>query len=93
MSHQLQHAAILVFVFVAVAMLVLTILGASAYRRDRRPFVLFIALAFGVFFVKSAILAVGYWQHLGAPELYELLGSLFDLIIAGLLIAPFLIRK
>lgn len=93
MSHALQHAAIVVFIFVAVAMLMLTVLGASAYRRDRRTFVLFISLAFAMFFVKSAILAVGFWFHYGAPELYELLGSLFDLVIAGLLIAPFLIRK
>lgn len=93
MSHALQHAAILVFIFVAVAMLILTLLGASAYRRDRRMFVLFIALAFAIFFVKSTILAVGFWFHLGAPELYELLGSLFDLVIAGLLMAPFLMRK
>ncbi len=93
MSHALQHAATLVFVFVAVAMLALTALGAAAYRRDRRSFVLFIALAFAAFFVKGTILAVGFWFHLGAPELYELLGSLFDLVIAGLLIAPFLMRK
>jgi hypothetical protein len=93
MSHALQHAAILVFAFVAVAMLILTILGTSAYRKDRRTFVLFVALAFAMFFVKSVILVVGFWFHLGAPELYELIGSLFDLAIAGLLLVPFLVRK
>lgn len=93
MSHALQHAAIVVFLFVAMAMLVLTVLGASAYRRDRRAFVLWVSIAFAVFFVKSAILVVGFWFHLGAPELYELLGSLFDLAIAALLLVPFLVRK
>jgi hypothetical protein len=93
MSHALQHAAIVVFLFVALAMLVLTVLGASAYRRDRRTFVLWVSIAFAAFFVKSAILVVGFWFHLGAPELYELLGSLFDLAIAALLLVPFLVRK
>jgi hypothetical protein len=93
MSHALQHAAVVVFAFVAMAMLVLTILGTAAYRKDRRAFVLFVSLAFAAFFVKSVILVFGFWFHLGAPELYELAGSLFDLVIAGLLIGPFLIRK
>jgi hypothetical protein len=93
MSHALQHAAVIVFAFVAVAMLVLTLLGTAAYRKDRRTFLLFVTLAFAVFLVKSAILVVGFWLHLGAPELYELVGSLFDLAIAGLLLGPFFIRK
>jgi hypothetical protein len=93
MSHALQHAAIVVFAFVAVAMLVLTILGTASYRKERRTFVLFVTMAFATFFVKSVILVIGFWWHLGAPELYELVGSLFDLAIAALLLGPFLVRK
>lgn len=93
MSHALQHAAIVVFGFVALAMAVLAVAGLAAYRRKPESFLLFITLAFFVFFLKSALLVVGFGFHLGAPELYELLGSLLDLVIAGLLLAPFFIRK
>lgn len=93
MSHDLQHAAIIVFVFVAVAMLVLTALALMAYRRGRDRHALFVTLAFAAFFVKSALLAFGFGYHLGPPELFELLGSLFDLGIAMLLLAPFLLRR
>jgi predicted small integral membrane protein len=92
-SHALQHAAVLVFAFVAVAMLVLSVLGAASYRRDRRRYTLYVTLAFVLFCVKSLILVVGFWYHLAAPELFELVGSLFDLAIAGLLLVPFLVRS
>lgn len=93
MSHALQHAAVLVFGFVAIAMLVLTTLGWNAYRHDKRTYALYVTLAFLLFFIKSVILVVGFWYHLGAAELYELVGSLFDLAIAALLLTPFLLRK
>ncbi|MHB1260136.1 MAG: hypothetical protein ACYC2H_00325 [Thermoplasmatota archaeon] len=93
MSHALQHAAVVVFAFVGLAMVMLAIVGAAAYRRKPESYLLFITLAFFVFFLKSTLLVVGFGFHLGAPELYELLGSLLDLVIAGLLLAPFFVRK
>lgn len=93
MSHALEHAAIVVAAFVALVMLALVVAAATAHVRDKRPFVLWIAAAFGVFALKNAGLVVALWLHVGPHELVELVAALMDLTVAGLLAAPFLVRR
>lgn len=93
MSHALEHAAILVAIFVALAMVGMFVTAASAYRRDRRPFILWISAAFGVFALKNIGLVIALWLHVGPHELVELIAALMDLVVAALLVAPLLIRR
>jgi hypothetical protein len=93
MSHALEHAAIVVAGFVAAAMALMLVAALSAYKRDRRPFVLWIAAAFGVFALKNLGLVTVLWIHFGPHELVELMAALMDLVVAALLVAPLVIRR
>lgn len=93
MSHALEHAAIVVAAFVAAVMVVMFIAATSAHKRDRRPFVLWISAAFGVFALKNIGLVVALWLHYGPHELVELVAALMDLVVAALLVAPLLLRR
>lgn len=92
-SHALEHAAIVVACFVALVMLGLFVLAVAAHRRDGRPAMPWIAGAFAVFAAKNIALAVALTVHFGPHELVELAASLLDLVVAGLLVAPFLVKR
>lgn len=77
---------------VALASLALTLLGALAYRRRRDRRLLFVTGAFGLFFAKSLFTAVELFTGTVGHEALEMVNAGFDLLILGLLIAPFLLR-
>ena len=91
--HPNQATAVALIVIVHVICLVLTVLAAAAWRRSGNRRLLLVAAAFLVFAIKSFVtaysLATGFLHH----EDLEGIGSLFDLVIVLLLVAPFLVRS
>lgn len=92
MAHPNETTAVAIIIVVAVVSLILTILAAAAWRRTGNRKLAFVTGAFAVFFLKSILTAysvsTGFIQH----EDLELIGSLGDLAVVLLLVAPFLAR-
>lgn len=82
-------------VSILVATLAFTMAGmafAAARKRGNRGLRL-VAISFAVFGVKNLFSAVNVSTHLVEHDMIELILSLFDLVILGLLFTPFLLRK
>lgn len=90
MAHPNETTAVAIIVVVAVVSLILTVLAASAWRRTGNRKLAFVTGAFAVFFAKSVLTAYSVQTGFIAHEELELIGSLGDLIVVVLLIAPFL---
>lgn len=90
MAHPNESTAVAIIVVVALVSLLLTLLAAAAWRRTGNRKLAFVTGAFAVFFAKSVLTA--YSVHTGfiAHEELELVGSLGDLLVVLLLVAPFL---
>jgi len=65
-------------------------LAFGAWRRTGNRKLGFVAAAFSVCVVKSALTAYSLWTGLIRHEDLELVGALLDVVIVVLLIAPFL---
>ena len=70
--------------------LVLTALAVGAWRRTGNRKLAFVAGAFGLFFAKSVFTAYSLWTGFLGHEDLELAGAMLDVVIVGLLVAPFL---
>ena len=90
MAHTNETTAVLLIAAVAVVSLLLTALAASAWRRTGNRKLAFVTSAFAVFFLKSVVTAYAVRTDAIHHEALELLGSLADLAIVLLLVAPFL---
>lgn len=77
---------------VAAAMVFLASMSLRAWMRSRNRILPFITAAFVVFAAKSLVTAYGLHTGTPAHEDLELVGTLLDLVIAALLVAPFLLR-
>jgi len=77
---------------VAGAMVFLGSMAIRAWRRSQNRILLFVAGAFGVFAIKELVTAYGLWKGVPGHEDLELLVTVMDVVIAGLLIAPFVFR-
>ena len=86
---ELEIAAAVVTVF----MLAVTILSARSYTRTKSKKVLIVTAAFGVFFVKGAILSYGLMQEEVDWEGLMLLTLLMDALVAVLLFIAIIARK
>lgn len=85
-----QATTIALIALAGLLSLVLAILAVGAWRRTGNRRLGFVAAAFFVFVVKSAVTAYSLWTGLIGHEDLELAGALLDLVVVGLLIAPFL---
>jgi hypothetical protein len=92
MAHPSEHLAIYVITAVGALALGLTVLAIRAWNRSRSPRMLYLAGAFSVLALKGLVTAGALWQHRIGHETLELLGSLFDLVVVLLLIAPVIHR-
>lgn len=89
MAHPNEVVGVGVIAAVAVVSLVLTLLAAAAWRRSGNPKLAFVTFAFLVFFVKSLVTAYSVETGFIGHEDLELFGSLADLAVVVLLVAPF----
>lgn len=85
-----QAGTIALIAFAGLLSLVLTALALGAWRRTGNRKLAFVAAAFGVFVVKSALTAYSLWTGLIDHEDLELAGAMLDVVVVVLLIAPFL---
>ncbi|HLF15980.1 MAG TPA: hypothetical protein VI796_00905 [Candidatus Thermoplasmatota archaeon] len=92
MVHLNETASVAAIALVALISLVLTILAHGAWRRTRNRKLAFVAAAFALFFVKSAITAYSLPTRFIHHEDLELVGAFLDLGVVALLAAPFLVR-
>lgn len=90
MAHPNETTAVAIIVVVAVVSLILTVLAASAWRRTGNRKLGFVTGAFAVFCAKSALTAYSVQTGFILHEELELVGSLGDLAVVLLLVAPFL---
>lgn len=68
-------------------------LALGALRRRGNRALAWVAAAFAVFAVKNVFSAVNVSTHVVEHDAIELVLSLFDLVILGLLFTPFILRK
>ena len=90
MAHPNPATAVGLIAAVAVVSLALTLLAVAARRRTGNRKLSFVVAAFAVFFLKSVVTAYSVATDAIHHEDLELLGSLGDLAIVLLLVAPFL---
>lgn len=91
-AHVAHPVATAVVSVSALAAAFLTVMAVMAWRRTRRSSLLFVATAFLLFTAKAAITMFALETDVIHHETLEMTGSVFDLAILGLLIAPFLRR-
>jgi 4-amino-4-deoxy-L-arabinose transferase-like glycosyltransferase len=89
MAHS-HLAAVLIIGAVALISLALSVLAALAWRRTQNRKLAFVTAAFLTFFAKSLITAYALWTEEVAHEHLEVVGSVLDLVVVGLLISPFI---
>ncbi len=89
MVHPNEATGLAVIALTAAVSLVLAVLAAGAWRRTSNRKLIPVMLAFWMFFVKSVLTAYGLHGDVIHHEDLELLGTLFDLAIVLLLMAPF----
>lgn len=78
---------------VAIASLVLMVLTWMAAQRTGHRKVRYVAAAFGVHFVKSAIVAFGLFTGSIGHEILEVVEAVFDALMIALLAIPFWARS
>lgn len=91
MAHS-HDTAIAIILVVAVVSLALCILAARAWRATANGKLAFVTAAFAAFVLKSLLTAYALHTDAIAHEDLEVVGSVLDLAIVLLLIAPFLVR-
>jgi hypothetical protein len=69
---------------VSVFALALTIIAVLAFRRSRDAHLIFLAVAFGVFFLKGLLLTVLFFTNAIGPAGFFLLSGFLDLAILAL---------
>lgn len=84
--------AILLIALTAAVSLGLMLLAAGAWHRTGNRKLGFVTAAFWLFFAKSALTAYSLATNAIGHEHLELVGSVLDLAIVFLLVAPFLRR-
>lgn len=92
MAHPSEVAATIVIAVVGVITLTLTVIAVRAQQRTGNPRLWFLVSAFGLFTIKSALVAWAVSMESIAHEHLELVSSLFDLAIVVLLFMPLLRR-
>jgi hypothetical protein len=86
-----DHATTIALIALAgLLSLVLAALAVGAWHRTGNRKLGFVAAAFWVFVVKSALTAYSLWTDFIGHEDLELAGAMLDVVIVVLLIAPFL---
>ena len=88
MSHH-EPTDVAIIAAVAALSLTLTFLAWAAWRRTGNSKLGFVTAAFFTFFVKTILTAYSVETNFIEHEHLELIGSLFDLLILLLLVAPF----
>lgn len=89
MAHPNETTGVAIIALVALASLLLTVLAAAAWRRTGNRKLAFVTAAFFVFFAKSVLTAYSVKTGFIGHEDLELLGSVADLGVVLLLVAPF----
>ncbi len=89
MAHPHEATGVAIIALVAALSLLLTFLAAAAWNRSGNRKLAFVMLAFLAFFLKSVLTAYSVETNVIQHEHLELVGSLFDLLILLLLVAPF----
>lgn len=87
-----HRTVILIISLTAAVSLGLMLLAARAWSRTGNRKLAFVTAAFWIFFAKSALTAYSLATGFLAHEHLELVGSVLDLAIVFLLVAPFLRR-
>lgn len=85
-----QATTIALIALAGLLSLVLAVLAIGAWRRTGNRRLGFVAAAFCVFVVKSAVTAYSIWTGFIRHEDLELAGALLDVVVVALLVAPFL---
>lgn len=89
MAHPNEMVGVAIISTVALISLVLTVLAGLAWRRSSNAKLGFVTAAFAIFFLKSAMTAYSIETGFLGHEDLELAGSLADLLVVLLLLAPF----
>lgn len=88
-AHPNELTGVAIIAVVALVSLLLTVLAAAAWRRTGNRKLGFVTTAFCVFFAKSVVTAYSVETGFIGHEDLELIGSLADLLVVLLLVAPF----
>ena len=89
MVHPNEAAGLALIGVTALVSLVLALLAAGAWKRTGNGKLVPVMLAFWIFFVKSVLTGYSLRSEFLHHEDLELVGSLLDLLIVLLLMAPF----
>lgn len=89
MAHPNEAAGLALIAVTALVSLVLALLAAGAWRRTGNRKLVPVMVAFWIFFVKSAVTGYSLKTDFLHHEDLELVGTLLDLLIVLLLMAPF----
>jgi hypothetical protein len=89
MAHPNETVGVAIIATVALVSLLLTALAGAAWRRTGNRKLAFVAAALLVFFAKSVLTAYSVRTGFIGHEDLELIGSLGDLLVVLLLVAPF----
>ncbi|MHA1984023.1 MAG: hypothetical protein ACW967_06690 [Candidatus Hodarchaeales archaeon] len=85
-----QIPMIFLILAVAVLSLILFLIGFKSYLTSRDRKILFVASAFGMFFIKNVTIVASLLYDIFPHTNLEFVGALFDLITLILLIIPLL---
>ena len=89
MVHPNEASGLALIAVTALVSLVLALLAAGAWKRSGNAKLVPVMLAFWIFFVKSVLTAYSLHTDFLHHEDLELVGTLLDLVIVLLLMAPF----
>lgn len=68
-------------------------LGFRSYGKTRNPRLVFVAVAFLVFAIKSIFVGANVQTHFVQHDAIEFVSALFDLVIVVLLFLPFVVNR
>jgi NO-binding membrane sensor protein with MHYT domain len=87
------NLAVAASAIVAVLASVLAYLGFRSFHKTRNPRLVFVAVAFLVFAIKSVFVGANVQTHLVPHDAIEFVSALFDLVIVVLLFLPFAMNR
>ena len=79
---------VLLILSVAILSLILSIIGFASYYTTRDQRMVFVASAFGIFFIKNFLISVSLVTEIIHHGTLESVGALFDLVTLILLLVP-----
>lgn len=87
------NLAVAASAIVALLASVMAYLGFRSYAKTRNPRLVFVAVAFLVFAVKSVFVGANVQTHIVQHDAIEFVSALFDVVIVVLLFLPFAVNR